>query len=211
MNLSTQFYTLLAMCLMGIIFGATLDVYQRFLHRTTRKRLIVFINDILFWVIQACLIFYVLFIVNHGELRFYLVLALICGFSAYQALMKNTFLKILELLINFIKAVARIIKTVFIIIVYRPIKGIILMMVGLVLFIFRVLTALVKAIGKALLWMLKFILYPLMLIGKGILYLLPKRVKKTVVKFFKVLAGYLQQIKKYILKVKQAIYRMIRR
>ena len=69
-----------------------LDTYQRFLKRGHRNRWIVFINDILFWMIQGLIIFYVLFLVNHGELRFYLLLALICGFSAYQALMKRLYL-----------------------------------------------------------------------------------------------------------------------
>ena len=73
MTLTVQFYTLLAMIGMGSIFGATLDTYQRFLKRGHRNRWIVFINDILFWMIQGLIIFYVLFLVNHGELRFYLI------------------------------------------------------------------------------------------------------------------------------------------
>ena len=81
------------------------DTYNRFLKRSERKRWIVFIHDFLFWVIQGLLIFYVLFLVNEGEFRFYLFLALLCGFSAYQALLKSLYRSSLEL---FIKIVIKI-------------------------------------------------------------------------------------------------------
>ncbi|WP_371931952.1 spore cortex biosynthesis protein YabQ [Mesobacillus subterraneus] len=96
MTLSTQFLTMLAMIWMGTLFGASLDTHNRFLKRSKRKSWIVFINDILFWVFQGLSIFYVLFSVNMGELRFYIFLALLCGFAAYQSLFKNMYLKVLE-------------------------------------------------------------------------------------------------------------------
>ncbi len=94
MTLSTQFLTMLSMIGMGSLFGAMLDTYQRFLKRPKRKSLIVFINDLFFWIIQALLIFYTLFQVNNGELRFYIFLALLCGFAAYQSLFKRLIFKI---------------------------------------------------------------------------------------------------------------------
>ena len=62
MTLSTQFLTMLSMIGMGSLFGAMLDTYQRFLNRPKRNHWIVFFNDLLFWVIQALLIFYTLFL-----------------------------------------------------------------------------------------------------------------------------------------------------
>jgi len=100
MSLTTQFYTMLAMIAMGSIFGASLDTYNRFLQRGKRKRWIVFINDVMFWLIQGLAVFYILFLVNYGEVRFYIFVALVCGFAAYQALMKNIYLKLLEILIS---------------------------------------------------------------------------------------------------------------
>ena len=102
MTLTTQFYTLVAMIGMGSFYGAALDTYNRFLKRSERKRWIVFIHDILFWVIEGLLIFYVLFLVNEGEFRFYLFLALLCGFAAYQALFKKMYQNSLELVIRIV-------------------------------------------------------------------------------------------------------------
>jgi len=96
MSLSVQFYTMLAMIAMGSFFGGTLDTYNRFLQRRKRKRWVVFVHDVLFWLCQSLLLFYVLFLVNAGEVRFYIFIALLCGFAAYQALFKNGYLKLLE-------------------------------------------------------------------------------------------------------------------
>ncbi|MFK4996596.1 spore cortex biosynthesis protein YabQ [Bacillus sp. N9] len=132
----------------GKLFGATLDTYQRFLKRGKRKRTLVFINDILFWVVQGLIVFYVLFLVNYGELRFYLAVALLCGFAAYNALMKSTYLRVLESIISFVQASAKYIYRVFILIIYKPAKGLILFLVSIVGFIYRILLGLVKVIGK---------------------------------------------------------------
>jgi spore cortex biosynthesis protein YabQ len=123
MTLSTQFVTLLSMIGMGSLFGAMFDTYQRFLKRPKRKQWIVFFNDLLFWMIQAVIIFYTLFQVNNGELRFYIFLALLCGFAAYQSLFKGMYLSLLEMMIKTILAVSRFIKKAFLVLIYKPILG----------------------------------------------------------------------------------------
>ena len=102
MSLDTQFITLISMIGMGISFGAAFDTYNHFLVRGKRKLWFVFLNDILFWCTQALLIFYVLYESNYGEWRFYILLALLCGYSAYQALFKNLYKKFLKMAINWI-------------------------------------------------------------------------------------------------------------
>lgn len=191
MTLSTQFYTMLAMIGMGSIFGASLDTYQRFLKRGHRKPLFVFLNDILFWVLQGFIIFYVLFLVNYGEIRFYLLLALLCGFAAYQALIKRIYLYMLERIIRFVKATISFIKRLFIILIYRPIKGIVLLLISVLLFFGRVCLTLVKMTGTVLLWVLKIIGYPFLLIGRGLLYLIPKSWRKFFQKVYKLLRQYI--------------------
>jgi spore cortex biosynthesis protein YabQ len=51
MSLTTQFLTMLTMIGMGSYLGAAVDTYSRFLQRQKRAHWVVFINDILFWVI----------------------------------------------------------------------------------------------------------------------------------------------------------------
>lgn len=200
MTLSTQFLTMLSMIGMGALFGTMLDTYQRFLQRSKRKHWLVFLNDLLFWAIQALLIFYTLFLVNKGEIRFYIFIALLCGFAAYQSLFKGLYLRILEGLITSFISFYGFLRKMIIMVVFKPVQGLIQLCIFIVLFIGRGLITLVKFILKALLVILKFILQTA---GKILLIfwkLMPKRIKKTVEKLYNRTAGKFKEIKNLITK-----------
>ncbi|HWO76041.1 MAG TPA: spore cortex biosynthesis protein YabQ [Bacillus sp. (in: firmicutes)] len=199
MTLSTQFYTLLAMIGMGSCFGIALDTYNRFLKRGKRKRWIVFINDLLFWIAQTLLIFYVLFIVNHGELRFYLFLAILCGFAAYQSLMKSMYNRLLESVIQFVIHLWRLLVKAFTHMIFQPIKSIIIFLVSVVVFVGKGLLTLVKRIGSLLLWILKIVVTPLKWMIVSLWGLLPKKAIKSVEKIYGKGAGFLKKSKNTIL------------
>ena len=144
MTLTIQFYTLLAMIGMGSCFGAALDTYNRFLKRSVRKRWIVFLHDFLFWIIQGLLIFYVLFLVNEGEFRLYLFLALLCGFSAYQALFKGVYQRFLEFLILLVIKVVRFLTKSVQMLIFLPIKWVIVTAISIIIGIGRFVLVLIK-------------------------------------------------------------------
>ncbi|MCM3729301.1 spore cortex biosynthesis protein YabQ [Neobacillus cucumis] len=198
MTLSTQFLTMLSMIGMGSLFGAMFDTYQRFLNRPKQKAWIVFINDILFWVIQALIIFYTLFIVNSGELRFYIFIALLCGFAAYQALFKGIYLRLLELLIQSVIAIYNFIRKMIQLLIYKPIVGLIQLVIIIILALGRGLLTLVKFVYKVLLFILKTIMFPLQKIVLLFWKLLPKSLKNTVEKLYNKTAGNLKRIMNYI-------------
>lgn len=195
MTLTTQFYTLLAMIGMGSLFGAALDTYNRFLKRSTRKRWIVFIHDILFWVIQGLLIFYVLFLVNEGEFRFYLFLALLCGLSAYQALLKNLYRSSLELFIKIVINIFKFCIKSFQILIFLPIKWVIATIFFLLKWILKVLLYLFKWVIKLFFIILRVILMPFQWIFKIIWNIMPSAVTKKVGKFYNKLTGIFMKCK----------------
>jgi spore cortex biosynthesis protein YabQ len=198
MTLSTQFLTMLSMIGMGSLFGAMFDTYQRFLNRPKQKAWIVFINDILFWVIQALIIFYTLFIVNSGELRFYIFIALLCGFAAYQALLKIIYLRILEAGIHSIIAIYKFITKMVQLLIYKPIVGLIQVLLMIILALGRGLITLVKFVYKVLLFILKIIVFPLHKLLLLFWKLLPKSLKKTVEKLYNKTAGIFKELRNYI-------------
>jgi spore cortex biosynthesis protein YabQ len=201
MTLSTQFFTLLSMIGMGSLFGAMFDTYQRFLNRPKRKQWIVFLNDLLFWIIQAVIIFYTLFLVNNGELRFYIFLALICGFAAYQSLFKGSYLRLLEFTIKTVIAISRLIRKTFQLLIFKPILGLIQLVIIIIIAIGRGLLTLVKFISKVLLLIVKIILFPIQKILLVFWKLLPKSIKKSVEKLYNKTAGIFQRIRNYITKL----------
>jgi len=195
MTLTTQFYTLLAMIGMGSYFGAALDTYTRFLKRSSSRGWLIFINDFLFWLIQGLIIFYVLFLVNEGELRLYLFLALLCGFSVYQALFKNIYKKMLEVSIVSVIKTVRLFNKIVQTLLFLPIKWIItsvvLLLVGLVKLVFSIL----KWISKAILSILLVFLKPIFWLFEVFWNKLPKKLKIFVVKIYNKITGLFMKLK----------------
>ncbi|MEC1525233.1 spore cortex biosynthesis protein YabQ [Neobacillus niacini] len=200
MTLSTQFLTMLSMIGMGSLFGVMFDTYQRFLDRPNRKSWIVFINDLLFWVIQALIIFYILFLVNNGELRFYIFVALLCGFAAYQSLFKGIYLKLLEMMIKSVIALYQFIRRTFQLLIYKPVVGIIQLLISIVILVGRGIFSLVKFILRVLLFILKVLWVPIAKIILILWKLLPKSIKKYVEKLYNKTAGIFMEIKNYLVK-----------
>jgi len=206
MSLTTQFYTMLAMIAMGSIFGASLDTYNRFLQRGNRKKWIVFINDVMFWLIQGLAIFYILFLVNYGEIRFYIFIALVCGFAAYQALMKYIYLKLLEVIISAVISIYQFLVRLFMSLIFNPIKWIVLAIITLTITLGKVLLSLVKMTLQMVLWVIKVILYPVKWILRLLWKLVPVSFKKSVEKISKIFAGFLKKIKNRIIYIWKYIF-----
>lgn len=197
MTLSVQFMTMLAMIGMGLLFGISLDTYQYFLKRPVRKRIIVFFHDLLFWIFQALLLFYVLFLVNQGEVRIYIILALFLGFAIYQALLKATYLRLLKLVIFISIRFYHLIVKLLINIIYKPIKYLIFLLISIVVFLYKGLMALAKATVRVLSFILKIIFLPFKWLFSLVWLMLPKQGKNSVEKFSSKMAGYFNKIKKY--------------
>lgn len=199
MTLSTQFLTMIAMIGMGSYFGAAMDTYNRFLYRSKRKSWIVFCNDILFWLMQGLIIFYVLFLVNKGELRFYIFVALLCGFAVYQSLFKRGYLRLLEIVISMIISIYRFFLKVFHILIYKPIYSLVLMFISIIILIGKGFFILAKFIFNVLLFLVRTVFKPIKWIFSIIWGLFPSKVKKIVEKLYNKLAGYLRKKKNTII------------
>ncbi|RHW31814.1 spore cortex biosynthesis protein YabQ [Neobacillus notoginsengisoli] len=196
MTLTTQFMTMAAMIASGFFFGAMLDTYQRFLNRPKRKSWIAFINDILFWAVQALLIFYVLYLVNKGEIRFYIFIALLCGFAAYQALFKKIYLWMLEKVIRAGRWLGRIFAKTVRLLIFKPVTGLIQLAIIIVLFMAKGVLALLAFAGKSVLFIVQIILFtPLKKIFLIVWKVLPKGIKKTAEKLYNSGTGLLMRIR----------------
>ncbi|WP_416829582.1 spore cortex biosynthesis protein YabQ [Ectobacillus polymachus] len=181
MSLSVQLYTMLSMIGMGALTGAALDTYHRFLKRSTRKRILVFIYDLLFWFVQALLIFYVLFIVNEATIRIYVFVALLCGFAAYQGMLKRVYTAVLERSIQIIIRVYQIAVSIGKLLVVSPILFLVHCIILILVFSFRMIRSLLRIIftllTRIIMVLMKIFFMPLRLIGMLVWKVLPNRVK----------------------------------
>jgi len=177
MSLTTQFLTMLSMVGMGIATGASLDTYRRVIRRRAGRYWLSFINDTVFWIFQALLIFYVLYRVNRGELRFYVFLALLCGYSAYEGLIKWIYLNLLEHFLSLCRRGYGIMKKMWEYLILIPVKTLFSLLFSILLGAGKFFLGLATGLGK---W-LAFPLYPLsklfLFFGKRVWNLLPKSFK----------------------------------
>ncbi|WP_335872106.1 spore cortex biosynthesis protein YabQ [Bacillus sp. 2205SS5-2] len=201
MSLTIQFYTMIAMIGMGGFFGASLDTYHRFLKRSERNRWIVFVHDVLFWLMQGLLIFYILYLINYGEIRFYIFIALICGFSGYQALVKSYYISLLEFMIRLVVAFYEFCAKMFLVLVFRPLRWLIFLIISFLITLGKGLYSLTLGVLRIVWFLLKLILSPIYLMFKLIWNVLPKSLKKILNKYYNKIAGFSIKSKNTMIKV----------
>lgn len=94
-------WTMLVGAIMGIIF----DFFRALRRKGNTKNIMVYIQDILFWLIIALVIIVSSFIINDGELRGYMLLGYLLGATFYILLfskyIKTFFGFILDCIENF--------------------------------------------------------------------------------------------------------------
>lgn len=114
----TQMYSFGIFIVNGLIIGVLFDVFR--ISRKTFKtsNIITYIEDIVFWILTGLILLFSIFTFNNGEIRNYIFLGVITGFTFYMLFLSKFFIKINVKIINILKTITtRILK----IIIY-PIK-----------------------------------------------------------------------------------------
>ncbi|AXI07552.1 spore cortex biosynthesis protein YabQ [Oceanobacillus zhaokaii] len=189
MTLSIQFLTMAAMVLSGFYLGLIQDTYRRFTRYWQRRILLTYVMEICFWLTQSIILFYVLYRVNAGEIRLYIVIACLLGFSMYQVVAANFYKRLLEHLIRIFTAIYNFFAKVVQVLIITPIRWIIITL-------FLILLTIIKLFGKIIFFILKLIAAPFKWIGYGLYQLLPEKVKKNLHK----IAGFYSRMKNICIK-----------
>lgn len=108
--ISYQLYCFLIFSIIGIFSGIIFDIF-RILRRTFKtKDFIIYIEDIIFWILIGFLLLYGLCVYTDGEIRLYLILAVMLGFLIYMLTVSKYILMICIKIILLIKS---ILKSIF--------------------------------------------------------------------------------------------------
>ncbi|SDJ16734.1 spore cortex biosynthesis protein YabQ [Natribacillus halophilus] len=121
MTLDVQFQTFFAMMIAGAAIAAQLDVYHRCLPQAARSKWRQAFGDLCFWIVQAILVFVVLFQMNDGDLRFYIFLSIILGFFTYWQTVRPLFLRVLEVVIKVVNTIYAMILRIFYLFLWTPV------------------------------------------------------------------------------------------
>ena len=109
-----QFNIIIYALLAGILTGIMFDLY-RIIRGTIVPKLIMMIEDILFWILAAMIVFSFLLYTNYAFLGVYVYVFMLLALAVYIRFISNTFREI-ELLI--IRALGKVLRILFKDIIY---------------------------------------------------------------------------------------------
>ena len=104
-SVTNQAYIFLCSIIGGLVIGFVFDFFRicRKIIKTTN--IITYIEDLLFWIIVAIIIFFLVFMTNDGELRWYAFLGVLLGVIFYNLIFSAYVIGISVTVINFIKKI----------------------------------------------------------------------------------------------------------
>jgi len=100
-----QAYIFFCSCVCGIIIAFIYDLF-RIIRKTFKTRaLMVYFEDLLYWVVVAIATFLVIYYNNDGEIRAYVFLGMIIGIFVYSVSLSSPVRRTLLWVVNAIKKV----------------------------------------------------------------------------------------------------------
>lgn len=146
---------MLVMIASGIYLGFATTTYRRVIYAWRYKFIIRYGVEIVYWLLQASVLFYVLYRMNAGEVRLLFGLACLLGYSMYVVLCSFWYEKLLEQLIRIVKAIIRWTSLAIYQLVIRPIYWVGRVVFVIVLSILRFFVKLLYIICSPFLKLLK--------------------------------------------------------
>ena len=89
----------------GIFIGVIFDIF-RVLRRTFKhKDFLIYIQDVVFWILSGIILLYSTFNFNDGELRLFMIIGALLGFFIYLFTLSKLFIMINVKIILFVKKI----------------------------------------------------------------------------------------------------------
>lgn len=130
---NSQAMLFLLFALDGVIIGVIFDFFRILRRSFSTGNILTALEDILFWIFVGIILLYSIFVYNNGAIRGYMFLGVFCGATIYMITLSKIFIKINVYILNFIKKILiriikifsvpiKIISSIFINIVVKPTK-----------------------------------------------------------------------------------------
>lgn len=91
--------------IIGLIIGVIFDIFRAFRKVFKTSDFMIYIEDIVFMAIVGILIVNNLILVNNGEIRFFIILAILFGTTFYFISISRLCLKIFQIFMKIIKKI----------------------------------------------------------------------------------------------------------
>jgi len=155
MTLHTQLMTMIAMIVGGMYLGFATETYRMVIYQWRRHVIVRYGLDIFYWLLQTALLFYLLYRVNHGELRFYVFLACLLGFSMYVVLCMPWYRKLLYTVLTICRSVVRWTAHILYLLLIQPLLWIGSVILTLLLFLYKTVIKTLYFCLYPFIWLIK--------------------------------------------------------
>ncbi|WP_404456533.1 spore cortex biosynthesis protein YabQ [Virgibacillus necropolis] len=125
-----------------------LDTFRRASPHWKNSVFLSYLMETIFWFSQTLLLFYILYRVNSGELRFYVFVACLLGFATYQALAATAYKKLLEHMIQLALSVYRFFAKAIRVLIVTPIVFVFSLLFSAISYTLQVLFIVLLTIAK---------------------------------------------------------------
>lgn len=99
----------------GIIIGIIFDTFRVIRQTFNHKDFVIYVQDILFWILAGFILMYSTFVFNDGEFRLFLLVGAVVGFVAYLFTLSKIFIKANVNILNFVKnLISKVLKILLI-------------------------------------------------------------------------------------------------
>lgn len=160
----------------GFYLGIATETYRRLSVVLKNSRVFIFLFEISYWLLQTCLLFYVLYRVNNGEIRVYIFFACLFGYSVYVVMFRSLYKHLLEVIIKvtltLLKGIIKAINALFV----QPLIWIVQVLITIFLFIAQILYWILTRL-------LNVLSYPLRLLLTILMKLIPEKTKNKITQF----------------------------
>ncbi|SES22752.1 spore cortex biosynthesis protein YabQ [Gracilibacillus ureilyticus] len=171
MTLETQFLTMFTMIAFGVYIGVAYITFKRIALWWADHIIFRYLFELFFWIVQAVLLFFVLYVINEGIVRFYVFIALLCGYAMFKALFEQLYRRLLERILFYLAAIFRFLFRCIRLLLINPLKWII---TAVLFTLYRIVMMLLKLLN----FLLLIILYPFRHLFLLIFRLVPEKRKK---------------------------------
>ena len=113
-NPINQVYLFIVYLLCGIAIGIFFDIFRVLRRSFKTPDVVTYIEDVIFGVLTGVFLIIMLFVLNNGELRFYIFIAIILGLAIYFLTISKFFIKInVKILTTIKKSILKILSIIF--------------------------------------------------------------------------------------------------
>ena len=91
----------------GVIICLLYDIFRALRKTVKTPDLVTYIEDTIFWILVAIFLIYLIFVLNSGEIRFFMFIAICLGGIVYYFTLSKYFMNISVHILTFVKIIVK--------------------------------------------------------------------------------------------------------